>query len=162
MMPTTTHVAAERGRILTWFVIPLLPLLISTSGCSDNGDGRATAPAATPSTTRTLSPSPSRTPTATPSTTRTLSPSPSRTPARTPTLTPTVAVSPNRLACQRLESCDPCFFINQRGECLSASACEARLATDDASCINAVSACDQVVTCFDRGCAGDRTCTESN
>jgi hypothetical protein len=144
MMPTTTHVAAERGRILTWFVIPLLPLLISTSGCSDNGDGRATAPTATPSTTRTLSPSPSRTPT------------------RTPTLTPTTAVSPNRLACQRLESCDPCFFINQRGECLSASTCELRLATDDASCINAVSACDQVVTCFDRGCAGDRTCTESN
>jgi hypothetical protein len=71
------------------------------------------------------------------------------------TVGPTSVPTPDVLAaCEKLEACDPCFFINERGECLPTNECVARLTADDAACINLVSGCDvqALGDCLPVGC----------
>jgi hypothetical protein len=80
----------------------------------------------------------------------------SRPPATaTPVATPNTSAG---AACGKLASCDQCF-LTQRGACVSTEDCASRLTAEVASCINAVTGCDQQTlgTCLPFGCQGTGT-----
>lgn len=133
MTRTSPYPRCRRGLLRSWLAVLVLPVAL-IAGCGDNNDNEGTLV-------------PTAIPTSAP--TRTVTLTPIRT--ATPTLTPTAGgVS---AACQKLNGCDQCF-INERGVCISAEACAARVSADVARCINAVSGCSQgtLGDCLPVGC----------
>ena len=123
-----------------WLPILALPVVV-IAGC-DGGDN---APAAA-------------IPTLTAVATQTAKPTQTATPPSTQTPTATLVMGNATDACEKLASCDQCFF-DRGGQCLSTEACAQRLSTDVARCINGVSGCSQSALgdCIPFGCDGSES-----
>lgn len=127
-MKRTIPYKGRHGLLRYWLPVLVLPVAL-IAGCGDSDNPIPPAPTATSTSVPTRTVTPTRTPTA----------------------------SGVSAACQKLSTCDQCF-INERGVCIGAEACAARLSGDVAGCINAVTGCSQgaLGDCLPLGCdAGD-------
>jgi hypothetical protein len=77
-------------------------------------------------------------------------------PTATRTATPVPTATPNAVAaCQKLDECGQCFTTD-RGTCLEAGVCAARLTQEETDCITGTAGCDatELGDCLDVGCGG--------